>query len=748
MIFHDFFERHARLRHFLKPSSFKVGCLFVILCVLGYFQTPKTLDTFIKSLDYRIVDYMLAVRGPEPTTGEVVVVDLDEKSLQAVGQWPWPRNVFGDMVRQIGAAKPRAVGFDIVFAEPDRTSPSRFVDFFKPYLKPDAQLPADALDNDAALGLAMKEAPTVLGYIFQLENDGMKRFGADAPFPEFQTPVADIKAKLGPIRLEVETAYRPILNVAGVTNGEKTEGFFNAMPDSSGSVRLVPLLFHYEGVLYPSLALEMLRLGLDIPPAKVGPAVGRQGLAGITLGDRFIPTDEHGNIYVNYRGPGRTFKYVSAVDVLRGRVQPRLLQGKYVLVGTSTQGLRDLRTTPFSLDFPGVEIHATVIDNVLQNNSFRNDPFIERAAILILIVFGGLLLTALLAFSGPEVSGIAGILVTVCTVLGNYYFFFRNQQIIGIAYPLLTLLAVFLVVTFFNYLFEGRQKRYIRHAFGRYLSPELVGQLAKNPEKLNLGGEEKELSVQFSDIRGFTTFSEQLTAHEQGAFLNEYLTPMTDIIMANKGYVDKYIGDAIMAIWGAPVEDDQHALHAVHSAVSMMARLTELRKGWDARHLPPVDIGIGINTGPMRVGNMGSEQRFNYTVMGDNVNQASRLEGLNKDYGTNILIAEATYLAVKDAFFCRIVDFAKPKGKTVPVKIYTPLCEGLPPTELLLEIQDFDVAFADYQAGRFADAKTKFEALAAGTGKTKQYGLYIERCDEFIANPPENWDGVYTFTHK
>ncbi len=425
------------------------------------------------------------------------------------------------------------------------------------------------------------------------------------------------------------------------------------------------------------------------------------------------------------------------------------LSDKYILIGTSAKGLLDLRAIPFSSVFAGVEVHANLIDNILQGDPFRYDFLTEVGLTYTVIIAGGLLLSALLAYSSPLIGGLGGFISIVMGLFyGTYHYLFLNNRLVGITYPLSTILMVFLVVTLFNYFFKDREKRFVQGAFGHYVSPEVVKELIDSPEKLSLAGEERVVTIFFNDIRGFTTISERMNSRELGLFMNEYLTAMSDLIMLHKGTVDKYIGDAIMALWGAPLDDNQHAGNALRASLRMMELLHKLQPEWSERGLPTIDIGIGLNTGLVSVGNFGSQQRFDYTVIGDNVNLASRLESLNKMYGTNILISDSTRLEVGDDFLCRFVDLVRVKGKDKPVSIYQPLLEGDPSVELLDEVQRFNDAIGHYRNQEFMQAKDIIESLHH-TEPSKLYQLYLDRIEEFLANPPPaEWDGVFTATTK
>jgi len=737
----------------IRLSPFKLGCLSVVAACLIYYAFGNQKPALLTSLDNRVADAMFRWRGPEKTTGSVVIIDIDEKSLKAIGQWPWPRNVVAQLIDRIQAEGPRAIGLDIVFAEPDRTSPYRYVDELQRiYGIKLPNLPSNAdpeiLNHDLALGRSLAAGPTVLGYTFQLYDDGLKTAG-DVPFPSCLIKINPETTPYTDLALPV--AYRAVINVVDVAQG-LSEGFFNVFlfHDTSGTIRKVPLFIMLDEIPYPSLALEVFRIGMQKNDLVIHASrrfrVPKTGMLGVGVGDRLIPTDDNGRIAVNFRGPAKSFAYVSAVDVLRGEHQRQLID-KYVLIGTSSAGLFDLVATPFSNAYPGVEVHATIIDNMIAGDPFTHDIFTENGWTYALIIVGGIALSMLLAYGGPLSGGVGGLLIILAVLFGNYHMFFQKNMLVGVVYPFLSFLFVFLVATLSNYFFEGREKSFIRSAFGHYVSPRVVSQLMQNPDKLSLKGEQKQLTVLFSDIRGFTTISEQLNSEQLSSFMNEYLTIMSNCIISHGGTVDKFIGDAIMAIWGAPLDDANHAVHAVRAALSMMDRLKEVQLDYAQRELPAIDIGIGINTGIMSVGNFGSHERFDYTVMGDSVNLASRLEGANKDYGTHIIISEFTRTALGDQFFCRYVDKVRVKGKNKAVMIYEPLAEGVPDAALLREAEVFENAAADYRAQKFLRAREAIETLYCNN-PLRLYAIYLNRIDKYLQSPPPaDWDGVEQRLH-
>ncbi|MDF1615654.1 CHASE2 domain-containing protein [Desulfurivibrio dismutans] len=742
----------ARFRSLLRPTPFKIGCLVILAAVAFFYSFGTEKPRLLEALDQRVVDTMFHWRGAVPAGDRVIIVDLDERSLREVGQWPWPRHQVAQMLTNIGAGGAVAIGLDMVFAEPDRTSPATLLhDLADRHPRALADSPlqqlltAGELDHDQVLGETLAAWPSVLGYVFERRDDGLKD-PHQAPFPAARIQLAP--PELSFTDLQLIAAYRPILNVPEVSLA-LSEGFFNVFPDVDGTVRRVPLLMSMDGIPYPSLALELARLGLGeetltIHAEELTYGERRHALLGVSVGPRYIPTDEQGQLSANFRGPPYTFTYVSAVDALENR-RPEIFQNKIVIVGTSAAGLSDLRATPFSEVFPGVEVHATVVDNILAGDPLVHDIYTEIGLTHATVIGGGLLLTFLLVYSGPLAGGLAALGLIIAAVAGNYYFFFLQNQVVGLVYPLATLVLIFMVVTLSNYFFEGRQKRFISKAFSQYVPPELVKEMALRPDDLALGGESREMTVLFSDVRGFTAISENLEATELSRLMNDMLTPLTRIIHQHRGTIDKYMGDAIMAFWGAPLHDADHARHGLQAALDMVAVMPAIREKFQARGWPAIHIGVGLSSGPMNVGNMGSEFRMAYTVMGDAVNLGARLEGLTKLYGVPIVISRHTRDLVPD-YACRELDLVRVSGKARPVAIFEPLgpaAELDPATTAALA--QYHQALNLYRQGQFTAAAQQFEELHQADPKRLLYCLYRDRCRRFHQHPPPpDWDGVFT----
>lgn len=667
------------VRAFCRPTPLRAGLASIFFCCVLWYSFGYEKPALFSAIDARIVDTMFQFRGKQETTGAVVIVDIDERSLKEHGQWPWSRDIVADLTRKINDAGPLVLGFDIFFAEKDRTSPAALIANHKDVFSGCGNLDIllqnlevnQALDHDRLLGNAIGSGRSVLGYMFLFREDFLKITGI-APSPSLKISVVTKSTNFADLNLI--RAYRPILNIPEISTAS-SEGFLNVFLDQSGTVRKVPLFLMQDNVPYPSLAFEMVRLAkgekeVFLHLGDLGDAHHRT-LAGVSFGKTFIKTDDLGNMTVNFRGPFNTFGYLSATDVLKG-FGGDMLRGKYVLIGSSASGIMDLISTPFSSRVPGVEVHANVIDNLLRGDAMIWENYTEIGSTYCVIIVAGLLLVLSLVYLGPFPGFFAGMGIFAAIIIGNYRYLFLNQQLLGISYILTSLLLVFMTVSLFNYFFEGRKRLFIRRAFSQYLSPSVVNELLKHPEKLNLSVESREVTIMFCDIRNFTTFSEITPSIELGQFLNRYFTLMTDIILKHNGMVDKYIGDAVMAVWGSPLPDREHAANAVRAALEMVAAIKA-----DASPLllagNAIEVGIGINTGFVSAGNFGSSDRFDYTVLGDNVNLASRIEDLTKDYHSSILIAESTKSALPSEFNCQFIDRVMVKGRKTSVGLFEPL---------------------------------------------------------------------------
>lgn len=704
-----------------------IGFLVFIACSAGYLYLPKSVQVF----DDKLRDLFFVFRGEVTASKDVVIVDIDERSLKELGQWPWSRHKFAQVLDNLTASGAGAIGLDIVFAEPDNSSPAKV-------LREIGKDPAGAPDYDKVAANSIANSPTILGYIFALEDDGIK--ASSSP-----NVAAIVVEKNKPQREFVAGAHRAVMNTHVIQEAGYSSGFFNTIPDSDGIVRSVPMVLKYDDRPFPSLSLEMIRAASG--HKKIEIYYDENGVKGLVLGDIEIPTDRFGRLLVNYRGPAKTFKYISAYDVYAGKVKKEDIEGKFVLIGTSAAGLLDLRATPYDSVYPGVEAHANAIDNILKGDFLYRPSWAEAANLA--LILGGVVVTVIVtAYAAAGVGSALFVALLGSFLAFEYYMLFTEGTVLNILFPLVAMITTYMSLTIVNYFLESRQKEFIKAKFAKKVSPAVVEDLLKHADMNSFEIKEKFVTIFFSDIRGFTTLSEAMGSPKALiGLLNEYMTPMVDIIVESKGTVDKFIGDAIMAYWNAPNEVANHEDAAVTAAVNQIKALKSLNERLKAEGKPTIEIGIGINTGDVTVGEMGSYGRADYTIIGDPVNLASRLEGLNKPYHSHIIISEFTKSGLTKEYTIRELDLVKVKGKNEPVEIFEVLDNSAPTPEFEAEYARYKEALGDYRESRFEDALRKFKELFGETN-TFLYEVYIERCEHFIQNPPLEFDGVFTFTTK
>ncbi len=681
----------------------------------------------------------------------VAVLDIDERSLREIGRWPWSRDRMVTLMNRLfddyGVA---AIGLDVVFAEPDSSSGldslSRLAagelagqrDFLARFeqIKPQ-------LDYDARFAQALAERPVSLGYYFIPAGMGDDRTGA---LPEPVLP-SDAFGELRPGPAE-PAGYGANLEI--FQRSAPAAGYFNMLADVDGTARQMSLIQHFGAGYHLSLSATTLRVafGGELPTAGVSTVsiLGRDyAEPWIDVSGIRVPLGSNGAVYVPYRA-GSPFPYISAADVLMGRAKLEQLENRIVLLGSTAPGLSDLRVTPFSNAFPGVEIHANLIVGMLDGQTRHLPAWADDARLLLVLLPGALLVGVLLRF-GPTV-GLLLSLALLAAMWGLYAEAWKRFWVVPMAAPMLTVLGLYLLNAAYGFFVESRSKRQITKLFGQYVPPELAQEMSKNPTSYTMEGQSREMTVLFSDIRGFTNFSERLPPTELAEVLNAYLSTMTRIVQQHRGTIDKYIGDAIMAFWNAPVDLPDHAARAVQTALEMQAALAQLNQEFAARGWPEVKIGIGVNSGRMSVGNMGSEFRMSYTVMGDAVNLGSRLEGITKQYGVGILATETTVGADPEHAFMK-VDAVRVKGKETPVVIYEPL--GLKSSlaeSVRRDAEAFEAAFAAYQKQDWETAGNILGELNSRTPRPL-YDIYLERIAHFrAAPPPPDWDGVFVYTTK
>jgi adenylate cyclase len=698
----------------------------------------RTFDTF-QRLDPR------AKLAKSPVT----IVDIDDQSLTKLGQWPWPRTRIADMITNLTKLGAAVIAFDMVFSEPDRLNPDIAADTFRDLDEQTRAKLRSLPSNDQVFADAIRRSRVVLG------ESGIPVILSDLDKSLPVTGLAMLGEAPQPFMLEWLGLLRnvPVLEAAAAGRG-----LFSIRPERDGIVRRVPVIMLAQGVTMPSLSFEMLRVvtGTDTFFIKAD----KSGIKSIGVKGFQIPTDANGQLWVHFAHRDPTI-YVSAKDLLAGEVPPEKIGGKLVLIGTSAVGLNDIKTTPVSSAMPGVEIHAQVLESALTQAVLSQPNYGIGLEFFSALLFGILVLIFAPLF-GPVTLVAVGALFATLLIGTSWYFYAHYRLLIDFTYPLLSTTAIYLTLIFTSFVREQAQRRQIRSAFGQYLSPALIEQLAQSPEKLVLGGEEREMTIMFSDVRGFTTISESYKHDPQGltSLMNRFLTPLTNAILARKGTIDKYMGDAIMAFWNAPLEDKEHQINACEAAVDMLERIDELNKvreqeAKEGGHVYiPINVGVGLNTGMCVVGNMGSDLRFDYSVLGDSVNLASRLEGQSKEYGFPIIVGSKTALAAKEKFAILELDFIMVKGKKEPEVIYA--IAGRQDTansgrfqrlrNLTIEMlacyrtRDWEGALAAIERGRRTDDASALELL---------YNLYEARIRNYKVNPPpEDWNGAFALLTK
>jgi len=723
----------------------------LIVAAIARLAVPDFLDR----LSLTSFDFYERVSPREAADVPIRVVDIDDNSLDKLGQWPWPRTVTARLIDRLREAGAAVVAFDIDFAEPDRTSPKMLEPLIAqsgPGREEAARLLAALPDPDEKLAEAMSKIPVVTGFILTEHGDT-------------RTPLAKSGFAFAgddPLR-HVDTFPGVIPNLPALEKAAAGNGFLNQYLDWDHVVRRVPLVLRLGDKPVPSLAAEALRVALGAH-TYIGRAAGanndasfgeKTGLTALRIGNVTIPTDAAGRVWVHF-APLRHDRFVSATDVIDGKFDPAKFADNIVLVGTSAEGvINDQQATPIAPDVPGVEIHAQLIEEILQGAFLVRPDWAAGAETLFAMLVGiGLILG--LPRIGALPSAALGAAAIVAGIGASWLAFQHAQLLIDPVYPTVVLVLVYLVATLLGYLRTEARQREIRGAFSRYMSPHYVEQLAAHPEKLVLGGETRQLTIMFCDIRGFTSLAEGLDAHALTMLMNSFTSPMTDIITDNQGTIDKYIGDCIMAFWNAPLDDREHAANAVRAAKEMRRRLAELNRRWEAearvvgKPFEPLRFGIGINTGECVVGNFGSTQRFNYSLLGDPVNLASRLEGLGKVYGIDLVIGEDTAMELDEPDLIE-VDLVAVKGKSQAVRVFS-----LPPEE---EEEEKEAQLAEqhtallsaYRHQDWAAALNLLDngRLAAARFLGPLYEVYRERIEHFmIEAPPADWDGVYTAETK
>ncbi len=746
-----FFKRHLNLRII-------IGLGIVTFALFLQFTPSKPVRAVMDRIEAVIYDlrFLLTLASQtqeeiQPPGHKIVIIDIDERSLAAEGRWPWRRDKIGRIVDKLQAAGVGVVTFDIVFAEPQR-NPIHAVRELIHSDQQTAGAPPEQLadwerrlDFDRLFAESIGAAPVVLGML--LQNEASLRIG-QLPLPVEDVPMSTaLLDRVSVYRLPGFTSVLPKL-----LEQASGAGFINVQQDLDGSVRRSQLLLRSGDSLLGSLDVETLRVYLQQPvrPRLIENQVtGVLEIQGLEFGeDHFVPTDQYGQILVPYRGGAYSFPYISATDVLHDRVDPSEIKGAIALVGTSALGLVDLRTIPLQPAYPGVEVHANIVAGMLHTEWLHRTPLLVNFILLVYLIGLGLILTvALPRLDALQliIGSVAAIFVSIAINVLLWTQLHWNQ-------PLATDLMLVVMLAMYNfsssYLREYSQRQTIRGFFDQYVPPAHIDAMLSDPDIYNMEGERREITVMFSDIRGFTSISERLTAEQLKNLLNRYFTPITKAIFDHQGTVDKYVGDMVMAFWGAPLTDEAHANNALVTALEMLRVTERLNVEFEAEGLPEIRIGVGLNTGPMSVGDMGSEYRRAYTVLGDAVNMGSRLEALTKFYGVSALLSEATAAQCPDYTF-RPIDRVIVKGKTESVQIYEPIGPSdAVDAEDTSELAEYEAAYALYLSRDWDGAHDALERLCERQERGI-YRVYLSRIAEYRQQaPPEGWHGEYTHTSK
>ncbi len=733
-----------------------LSLLVVVFLLLNTTHTPHY--PFLQQLENWTYDARLNFTLPKTIDKDIVIVDIDEASLSKVGHFPWKRNIMARLVNNLfDTYQIKTLGFDMVFAEKDNSSGLKTLESLAqgPLKADTAYLETlkkirPTLEFDRLFADSLKNRSIALGYIFRYKvKPGEQKEIGLLPQP-IERLDGELAARLPLFKASGVTANLPLLQQASASGGF----FSNPAVDADGVFRKVALIEAYNDRLYPSLALATAQLAIDNPKIKLEiPTNGEKSgqnyfvLEAISLGQHRIPVDKSGAVYIPFRGPQGSFPYVSAYKILDKSADAALLKNKIVLIGATAPGLKDLRSTPVQSIYPGVEAHANLVSGILNQTIMQKPAYIQGYEFTILIIIG-ITMFLVLTYLPPILAAISSLLIALLVTAG-VMLAWHYQWILPLASSLLLIALLFTLHMTYGFFVESRGKRQLAHMFGQYIPPELVDEMSETRHEFSLEGESREMTVLFSDVRGFTSISEGLDPKQLTRLMNALLTPMTRVIHKNRGTIDKYMGDAIMAFWGAPLHDPEHARHALYAAFDMMQALKVMQQEFAERGWPSVNIGIGLNTGIMSVGNMGSEFRVAYTALSDAVNLGSRLEGLTKAYKVNIIVSESTKAAV-DEFVFKELDRVRVKGKNEPVTIYEPIGHKNDIDKAVTaELSRYKLALKYYHQQSWDKAEMEFFNLSRSYPDCGLYEIYLDRISQFKKHPPEaDWDGVFTHTSK
>jgi len=747
------------MKKMLKLSPFKLSVLITVAGIVAYVAGIPFLDLMeLKTLDLRFRS-----RDKTPPAQQVVLAVIDEKSINTEGKWVWPRSKMARLISKLSDAGARVAAFDVGFLEPDdqrvvkaiskiQTEIGQFkikADRLQAYLD-EMKLRSDE-DRMLASAIENSKAKVVLGYFFHMGQSDLSHVDEQTLLTHeeniasggykvvrFASPEAQ--------KVPLITATLPQSNITTIAEATPYAGYFNMFPDPDGVVRWIPAVIKFRDSLFAPLSLMAASAYLDEP---LSVKIADFGVESVDIGTQSVPTDESGRVLINYYGPEKTFPHISITDILHDKVPAEMLADKIVMIGATAVGIYDLRVTPFGTVFPGLEIHANVVSSVLENR-FIIHPAWGAVFDIIAIILAGFVLGFVLARTGVIAGGATALSLGAIFIFFCQYMFSAQGLVLNLVYPVTVLIVTYTAITGYKYLSESHQKKFIREAFSSYLAPTVVKQLIDSPETLSLGGEERTITAFFSDVQGFTSISEKLTPQELVELLNEFLTEMTDVILEHEGTVDKFEGDAIIAFFGAPNFLENQAEVACMACIDMQARLEKMRIRWQEEDRPELHMRIGLCTGPAVVGNMGSKSRMDYTMMGDTVNTAARLEGVNKVYGIYTLISDSTRFAAGDSIVTREIDSINVVGKAVPITVYEVLGYQGSTDPSLLEVADlYTKGLYAYRNQEWNRAIIHFNAALDILPEDGPSRTMLARCNGFKKTPPPgNWNGAYTMTTK
>ena len=750
------------LTRFVTINPFSITLVSILLVITLFFTGVPILEFIeLKAYDLRFLSRKL--RKP---THPIVLAVIDEKSLDVEGRWPWPRSKFAKLIDYLSADGAKVIGFDIGFLEPDENSSLQVINKIESKLKSAGSSNTDVsqylndmkkdADNDLALADSIKKssAAVVLGYFFHTSQPGSGYQLSPAEIESQLERIEPSKYQLiisegqEPAESPFLRAYAPESNLELLSQATPHAGWFNTIPDYDGVLRWAPMVIQCGDDIFPPLALETVWNYLDQPQLVV--QIEIYGVEGIHMGERFIPTDPLGRMLINYLGPPKTFPHYSISDILQGKVAESTFKDAIVLVGATAEGIYDSRNTPFSTVHPGLEVHANIAEDIL-SQSYLNIP--KRADIynLITIMAMGIMVGLVL----PRLNALKGALFAVMLfgiyIVANSWIFSTTGLWLNMVYPLLALLLTYGGITVYRYFTEERQRKAIKSTFSRYASRRVIEEMLEHPDQLKLGGEVRQITVLFCDLAGFTSYSEIYTPNAMIDILGEYFNEMTEQVFAYEGLLKEYVGDELMAIFGAPLTQQDHAKRACLTALAMRDKLESLRRAWEEMERPQLTARTGVNSGNMLVGNIGSKYRFSYGALGDDVNLGSRLEGLNKQYGSEILIGENTAGLVDGQFRLRMMDYVRVKGKEKPVRVYELLgVAGIQfSEERERQLQIYTEGFEAYQSQEWAEALEIFQAGQKLYPNDKSFQTMSIRCRIYRDDPPKGeWDGAFRERRK